>query len=266
MRTVLGIDAAWTPKQPSGVATIAEEPNGWRIVAVESSYKNFCDRAESKREIKARPTGSIPVVPALLKSASALCNGPIDIVAVDMPLSKTPIVGRRVADNAVSKAYGGRKCGTHTPSQLRPGRISADMRRGFDEAGYPLLTKAVASPGLIEVYPHPALVELSGAPERLPYKAAKTRKYWPSAELRERRIWLYRQWMKIVELLETRICGVSKALPEISQDMTGYRLKSFEDALDAVICAWVGICALEGTAKPFGDDDSAIWIPLPMCR
>ena len=37
MRTVLGIDAAWTETQPSGVA-LAEEVSGWRLVTAEISY------------------------------------------------------------------------------------------------------------------------------------------------------------------------------------------------------------------------------------
>jgi predicted RNase H-like nuclease len=38
--------------------------------------------------------------------------------------------------------------------------------------------------------------------------------------------------------------------------------KAFEDTLDAVICAWVAVRALEGLAVPFGDDTAAIWIPM----
>ena len=84
------------------------------------------------------------------------------------------------SDDAVSRAYGARKCGTHTPSAVRSGRISDDLCETFERAGYPLRRDRIATPGLIEVYSHPALVELSGAPERLPYKAAKVWKYWPS--------------------------------------------------------------------------------------
>jgi predicted RNase H-like nuclease len=39
-------------------------------------------------------------------------------------------------------------------------------------------------------------------------------------------------------------------------------LKAFEDKLDAIICAWVGICTLDGRAQPYGDAESAIWIPV----
>jgi predicted RNase H-like nuclease len=45
--------------------------------------------------------------------------------------------------------------------------------KGFELAGYSLRTDTIARLGVIEVYPHPALVELAGAAERLPYKALK---------------------------------------------------------------------------------------------
>jgi hypothetical protein len=74
-------------------------------------------------------------------------------VAIDMPLVHTPIVGRRVSDDAVSRAYAGRKCGTHTPNALRPGRLSEHLRQSFDQAGYPLLTNIMAPVGLIGPIP-----------------------------------------------------------------------------------------------------------------
>jgi len=84
MRSVLGIDAAWTLTQPSGVALAIEGPNGWRLLAVESSYKRFQALADTDLEAEERPSGSRPDVPALLASAVRIANGPINIVVVDM--------------------------------------------------------------------------------------------------------------------------------------------------------------------------------------
>jgi hypothetical protein len=39
MRAVLGIDAEWTPTQPSGVALAVELTNGWRLIAAAASYQ-----------------------------------------------------------------------------------------------------------------------------------------------------------------------------------------------------------------------------------
>ena len=61
--------------------------------------------------------------------------------------------------------------------------------------------------------------------------------------------------------LEQEITGVRAALPLPAIVASGIDLKAFEDALDAVICAWVAISALEDWAKPYGDENSAIWVP-----
>lgn len=265
MRAVLGIDAAWTSTQPSGVAVAFEGQNGWRLVAVEDSYENFYARAENKPRDQKRPSGSTPDASQLLASAEKLCGCPIDLVAIDMPLARSPIVGRRCSDDAVSKAYGARQCGTHSPSALRPGRISDDLRKGFEQAGYPLCTDKIACPGIVEVYPHPALVELAGAEKRLPYKVAKVRSYWPHSTPSERRGQLYRQWTKIIAALDKEVDGVASAfaLSPLSADADGWKSKAYEDSLDAVVCAWVAVCCLNTQAAPYGDEDSSVWIPNP---
>jgi predicted RNase H-like nuclease len=53
-------------------------------------------------------------------------------------------------------------------------------------------------------------------------------------------------------------------LPPIEPKASAVELKAFEDMLDAIVCCWVAICALQGRAIPFGDDTSAIWIPTPL--
>jgi len=192
-----------------------------------------------------------------------MCGQPIDLVAIDMPLARFPITSRRASANAVSVAYGARHCGTHSPSALRPGRISDDLREGFERAGYPLGTAAIATPGVIEAYPHPALVELSGAARRLPYKVGRARSYWPLLTPAKRRAQLYATWRDIVCLLERHIEGAATSLAELGETASTTDMKSFEDKLDAVVCAWVAICCLEGKAVPYGDENSSIWIPRP---
>jgi predicted RNase H-like nuclease len=135
--------------------------------------------------------------------------------------------------------------------------------KGFERAGYRLQTTTLEPKGLIEVYPHPALVELSGAAKRLPYKVSKVRRYWPELSREQRRERLVQQWSRIVDLLENEIVGVAEKLPLPGPAASTAEMKAYEDGLDATICAWVGICALERRAQPFGDEESAIWIPMP---
>lgn len=257
---VLGVDAAWTEKNPSGVALAVKEQGGWRLAAVAPSYRHFCN---PELAAGGRPAGSAPDGRALIAAAKKICGRDIDLAAADMPMSRKKITGRRTSDNAVSSAYGARKCGTHSPTPARPGLVSEALRRSFEDAGYLLQTQKIAGHGLIEVYPHPALVELSGAPERHPYKAEKIGKYWKARPQPERRARLIEEWARIISLLDAEIDGVRAQLPLPENDAAMWKLKAFEDMLDAVICAWTAVCALEGKVRPFGDEASAIWIPAP---
>lgn len=261
MATVLGIDAAWTVTQPSGVALVAKRQAAWQPVALSPSYQDFHARAADTFGQNYTPDSFRPDATALLASAQMLCGHRVSLVAIDMPLARQPIVGRRPSDDAVSRAYGARKCGTHSPSVMRPGPISDELRAGFAKVGYPLRTTTISSPGLIEVYPHPALAQLAHASERLPYKVSKASSYWPKSPTAERRILVLQDWARIVGLLDAKIEGVEGALRPPANAARGLELKSYEGMLDAVVCCWVGICALEGRANPFGDHESAIWIP-----
>ena len=259
MGRVLGIDAAWTPSQPSGLALVAEAEGKWKLLATAPSYDHFIALSQC-RTIDGPPKGSVPNVVQLLDAAATLAGGKIDLIAVDMPLSREPITCRRASDDLVSRAYGSRHCSTHTPSATRPGRISDDLREAFDTAGYPLLT-TMGNGGLCEVYPHPALVELARAPRRLPYKISKIRNYWPDDIPAVRREKLIEQWAAIVSLLDLQLLGTADQLQPPPLEARTVAFKAFEDRLDAVVCAWVGISVLCGTADPFGDATSAIWIP-----
>jgi predicted RNase H-like nuclease len=257
MRSVLGIDAAWTHKNPSGLALAEETPLGWRLVAACSSYEQFL-----RRDLGTF-SSQTPRAVEILDECRNRLGREIDLVAVDMPLSYVPITKRRVSDNEVSIRYGARKCSTHSPNACRPGPISVDFVQGFLKSGYPLRTGPPVQRGIIEVYPHPALVELTNEPERLKYKCGRTSSYWPGKTPLERWSLLRTQWDRIIRCLDGLFGGsVSEHLPEMNDEMTARQKKAFEDAVDAVVCAWVGICALAGMAVAYGDDDSAIWIPV----
>ena len=261
MRVALGIDAAWTATQPSGVALAVETAKGWRLRAVESSYARFREVALTGAAVSPA-RGEAPDPAGLLDACRLLAGRAPDLVAVDMPLALTPIVGRRDSDLKISREFGAAKAATHSPSEVRPGKLADRFREDFEQAGYKLCTaERFATPGLMEVYPHVALLALSGDRTRLTYKAGKTTKYWPGVarELRMER--LAKVWRRIVDLLETRILSVAGELP-IPNKMSGCALKDFEDRLDAVVCAWVAIMALDGRARAYGDAASAIWGPV----
>lgn len=252
MRTVLGIDAAWTSRNPSGVALIQESTCGWSLVAVATSVPEFLELAPQDK-------GNTVAI-RLVQASASLSGCEPEIVAIDMPMAKSSITGRRFSDNAVSQAYGARKCGTHSPNAERPGPVGERWHTEFQQAGYPLRTARFGGRGLVEVYPHPALVELARASERLTYKVGRVRAYWPESSVGVCREKLVATWHEIIDLLEVAVADTRTALEPL---VTSGKLKAAEDALDAVVCAWVGSCILGGRAIPFGDEDSAIWVPNP---
>ncbi|WP_237361679.1 DUF429 domain-containing protein [Rhizobium gallicum] len=208
-----------------------------------------------------RHRGSLPDGPSLLAAAHEKLGAPVDVVAIDMPLSLTPIIGRRASDNMISSEYGAKHASTHTPSVTRPGRLSDEFRIGFEVAGYPLTVSQPSGRALLEVYPHPALIELASASRRLPYKHSKSRKYWPDVTPAARRENLLETWRRIVMLLDDQIQGARDALSLPPSDARGFEMKAFEDTLDAVVCAWVGACVMDVRARAYGDVESAIWVP-----
>jgi len=269
MYTILGIDAAWTAGQPSGVALVEGAPGkGWRCLCIAPSYFTFIEacRGGSVSWDKTKHPGGEPDITALLSAASRLTGGrSINLAAIDMPLSHEIITTRREADNAVSRAFSARGCGTHSPTQERPGRLGADLTSAFDDAGYPVIAgdKPVGTtPGIIEVYPHPALMKLLKANYRVPYKAGKSGKYWPGLDHRERICRLLQMYSEILSSLSGEISDIDIPLPSADACRTLSSLKSFEDSLDALVCAWIGCQYIEGNAKPYGDDSAAVWIPL----
>ena len=179
-----------------------------------------------------------------------------------MPLALTPIVGRRVSDLAISRAFGAAKAATHSPSALRPGPLADKLRADFASEGFALCTaEGVRTPGLMEVYPHAALLALTGDKVRLTYKAGKTTTYWRGVGRVERGERVREVWRRIAAALEPEIAGVTEALPIPRAEVRGRELKAYEDRLDAVVCAWVAIAALDKRARAYGDADSAIWVP-----
>jgi predicted RNase H-like nuclease len=189
--SVLGIDAAWTERNPSGVALITGAPGRWRYVAVAPSYASFVALADGRQVCWDAPKfeGGVPNAAELLGAAGKLGKAGVDIVAVDMPLATVPIVGWRSADSAISREFGRYGCGTHTPSVTRPGPLSDRFRAEFEGMGFCLATQLsdLGRPRrLIEVYPHVALLKLLSAPYRLKYKVSKVRTYWPTAPADQR--------------------------------------------------------------------------------
>ena len=266
MSAILGIDAAWTAARPSGVALLQQRGERWHCAALAPSYAQFEALAAGNAvDWQARPPGSAPDLAAVLSvSQQLLDDEPVQVITVDMPLSLEPIRGRRAADAAVSRAFGAQGCAVHSPSAERPGALADRLRADAENLGYPLgtaATRAGQTPALLEVYPHPALLRLLGARYRLPYKVANRRKYWPDATPAERLARVLQRLDEILRALRRAVDDIPLAVPPLADIASAASLKTVEDALDALICGWVGIRYLAGPCRAYGDDTAAIWIP-----
>ena len=243
---VLGLDAAWTLHRESGISVVVANSGGWTCVASVSSLGEL--------EALAGCTGLLP-------SAEALAGAPVTVASVDMPLSLMPITARRVCDNQISSAFGAHGCGVHSPTAQRPGIVSEQLMRELSSAGFRLAVHGTR-PGkrqAIEVYPHIAVMRLLREEYRVPYKIGRARQYWPTATPAERRTRIRTNLGRILAALNERINGVPLVLPPRSAGPT--ELKTFEDAVDGVVCAWIGTRYLEGQCISYGDETSAIWVP-----
>lgn len=64
------------------------------------------------------------------------------------------------------------------------------------------------------------------------------------------------KWRAIRSALARHITGIALRVPASGALAS---LKRYEDAIDAVVCAWVGSEYLAGRAQPYGDATAAVW-------
>jgi len=258
MGYVLGIDAAWTATNPSGVALVSSEGSPPKLIRASPSFEDFVLGTDpnawcAKHNFRAS-------LDDVLSVATELGGASVDVIAVDMPIATKPVRARRTSDHLISKCFGGRGCSTHTPTILRPGEISDRLCEEALANGFSLVTKTEQQPerALIEVYPHVAVLELCQAAYRVPYKLARMRRYWPKATACERRDNLRKEWAGVIGCLQEKIDF------DFEIDCDGRTMqfwKAWEDVIDAMVCCWVGLEWLGGRARPYGDETSAIWVP-----
>ncbi len=247
------------------MALVSHSDGAWRCIALAPSYDAFVELASGGMvDWAKRSEGARPTLVSLLRAARSLLNGErVTIVSVDMPLATVPITNRREADDAVARAFGKQACSPHSPNKTRPGIIADRFVKGFGQQGFSLAVKGaeVRDNQLIEVFPHPVLLKLLQADYRVPYKVAKTTRYWKDQPLAVRLGKLAAVHETILVGLRSVIDGIGLIIPKPAEIKTLASLKPYEDALDALVCAWVGIEHLRGKTKPYGDKAGAIWIP-----
>lgn len=168
------------------------------------------------------------------------CVQPKDnaIVAVDAPTIIPNLTGSRLPDRLTHKHFGRYHAGCY-PANLSLAFANRTVgfgleleNRGFSHA--PEITPHGLGRYQIEVFPHPAIVELFNLPLILKYKKGR---------LLERRLELIKLHKYIVEVLPTLTPALNLySHPVLFAEIPtiGTALKALEDKLDSLICAYVG--------------------------
>ncbi len=160
------------------------------------------------------------------------------MIAVDAPTIINNQTGMRLADKLTHKYFGRYHAGCY-PANL--GLAFADHTTGF---GHSLLAKNYHhAPTIepqqlgryqIEVFPHPATINLFGLTRIIKYKKGK---------ISDRRRELNKLRGYITDILPNLEPALSLAvinqIPTIAEKQTGKELKAIEDQLDSLLCAYI---------------------------
>lgn len=267
MTTILGIDAARTAAQPSGVALIQRHYGRWRCLAAAPSYPSFellaravaCDWSQGGEAGQAD-------VGRLIAAAEHLAGESLGVAAVDMPVSTADITGRRAADREVSRRFGSRGCSTHSPSPLRPGQLGAALAQQFvstwPQRPQPLARRA----GWWRFIRIPLCWRSWAVTCECPTRSASRVATGPALESRSGSRGCWQSSRRSLTDLAVHIDGISVPLPRPQDVETLSSLKRYEDAIDALVCCWVGSQYLDGLAVALGDETAAIWCPRSRCE
>jgi hypothetical protein len=98
----------------------------------------------------------------------------------------------------------------------------------------------------------------------LAYKVSRVNKYWRNKNPAAR--WLC--WAVEIEKLRQRLIVKIENLSEMVPpgisllDFPVRVRQDYENVIDALVCAWAGCEFLSGRNRAYGDENSAIWIPI----
>lgn len=242
----VGLDLAWSPRNTSGAVVLGWDGTAARPIAWEDAL-----------------TDDAAIVGFI---AHEIGDGPA-LVAADAPLVVRNETGSRPCDRAVSSAYGHAEAGAR-PVSLRsvgPHMRGEKIVARLEEIGVrhsPTVRRQALVRQVVEVYPHPGMVELFGLTKTLKYKACPERPYpllW--AELGR-----LRDLLRSLSTYEPILEGGSLLDAQDPHGLRGRVLKRLEDLLDACFCAYTALHIWywgEAGYRRFGDLESG-YILVPV--
>ena len=160
------------------------------------------------------------------------------IIAIDAPTIINNQTGMRLAEKLTHKHFGRYHAGCY-PANLnssfcnRTTGFSLSLaKKNFSHA--PKIIPKQLGRYQIEVFPHPATINLFGLDKILKYKKGKI------AERQQELNKLQRHITQVLSSLEPMLASANvKKIPIVMGNKTGKELKNIEDQLDSLLCAYI---------------------------
>ena len=163
------------------------------------------------------------------------------IIAIDAPTIISNQTGMRLADKLTHKYFGRYHAGCYPANLNRPfasrtiGLGESLMAKKFIHA--PTIEPQKLGRYQIEVFPHPATIKLFNLDRILKYKKGKLAER--QAELNRLQTYIHNVLPKLEPSLNLT-CSSNKAImPIMDNQLKGKELKTIEDKLDSLICAYI---------------------------
>ena len=239
----LGLDLAWSPNNPSGVAAIGCD--GSLVTPPRADLSSDAD------------------ILAWIRAHAA----PTMSIAIDMPTIVPNHTGRRPCEALVAADFRRSHAGPHPANRssrwfMGGGRAAALVRALAADGFRERLDTRPQEPGrtVFECFPHPSLVRLFDLPRIFKYKK-KQRRSWDGVLAEWTR---YRAALEALRAARPALVLTQSDVP-LAVEKRGY--KRWDDTLDAITCAYVASYAwFWGIASPhvqvYGDTISG-YIVIP---
>jgi predicted RNase H-like nuclease len=244
-----GIDLAWSERNSSGVALIEGDAGGGKLRAnnIAKTLDDILDFIDCYAE-----------------------SGPA-IIGVDAPLWVPNASGQRRAEAELNRVFRRYEAGAHPANRRllgRDGTIRGE-KLATELGKRTVVHRSTIAAGIVtrqvtEVFPHPAMVAIFGLERTLKYKARPQR----SLEARLAAWRNYQSHLLSLETADPPLHGLRPLLTVDPGSMRAATLKRYEDMVDAVFCAYIGLYAFRwGTqrCRVFGTmEEGYIFTPVPL--
>ena len=223
----IGLDLAWGAKNPSAAVTLEWDTAAQLLLSI-----SFADTLTDDNSI----CGYL----------AANDNGGGLIVGVDAPLDVPNETGERPVESILRRCFGKYQAGAHPANRslyrgdIRGERLAERFQNEYNlTAHYEFALRDPNARNVLEVFPHPAMVVLFDLDKTLKYKLKKGRDY-------ASRMAAFARFSEGLHALQNAEPALNPPdwlhSPEWFRTTVGVTqvgLKQIEDAMDALVCAYV---------------------------